>query len=136
MYRPSGLTALAVFNFILGGWAVISALLTAVAMAAKSQGQPGTEQLSDGLLAVNLGYLLADAGLLITAGIGYLKMKRVLGRWLGSGEAVFSLIYFGVAVAIVSSEGQPFSLAMLTSLVYPGLTLVLLNVVFRENLVN
>lgn len=136
MYRPSGLTALSVFNFILAGWGLLKLLGVAIVLAAGapkgSQAPPPPEF----LLLLSLGYLILDIGLMITAGIGYLKLKRVLGRWLGSVEAVLSLAYFAAVVAYVQSKGIPFDVRNLSALVYPGLTLVLLNVVFRENLVH
>lgn len=135
MYRPSGLTALSVFNFILAGWGLLKLLGVAIILAAGvpkgSQGPPPPQF----LLLLSLGYLILDIGLMVTAGIGYLKLKRVLGRWIGSAEAVVSLAYFVIVVTYAQSEGIPFDFRNLSALVYPGLTLVLLNVVFRENLV-
>ncbi|MDX9999930.1 MAG: hypothetical protein RBU30_01405 [Polyangia bacterium] len=136
MYRPSGLTALAVFNFVLAGWGLLKLLGVAIVLAAGTpkgaQGQPPPQF----LMLLTLGYLIFDIGLMVTAGIGYLKLKRFLGRWVGSIEAVVSLAYFVAVVAYVQSEGIPFDVRNLSALVYPGLTLVLLNIVFRENLVH
>jgi hypothetical protein len=136
MYRPGGLTALAVFNFVLSGWSLIKLLILLVVLGADAKARGGAKPPPEGLMYLTLGYLLVDIGLMIPAGIGYLKLKRLLGRWLGSTEALVSLIYFAVMVGYTQSEGVQFSFSNLSYLVYPGLTLVLLNVVFRENLVN
>lgn len=135
MYRPSGLTALAVFNFILAGWGLLKLLGVTIMLAAGNPEGAKAPPPPQFLLLLSLGYLIVDIGLMVAAGIGYLKLKRVLGRWLGSAEAVLSLFYFVAVVAYVQSEGIPFDVRNLSALVYPGLTLVLLNVVFRENLV-
>lgn len=136
MYRPGGLTALAVFNFVIGGWNVIRLLLLMVALSTTLPHSGHRPMPPQTLLYAQLFYLLGDAALLITSGIGYLKLKRFLGRWLGTADALWSLAFFGVALGITHNAGFPFSLSSLTMLVYPGITLVLLNVVFRENLVN
>lgn len=133
MYRPSGLTALAVFNFIIAGFYGLSVLGLLVLLANPDKRQPG---LTETYLYVNLLYAIVDTGLLITAGIGYLKLKKILGRWLGNVEAAFGLAFFAFALGYSLSLGQPFMFSSLKSLIYPGITLILLNVVFRENLVN
>lgn len=136
MYRPGGLTALAVFNFIIGGWNAIRLLLVMVALGTTLPHRGDAPMPPHSLLYAQLFYLLGDAALLIASGVGYLKLKRVLGRWIGTADALWSIAFFGVALSITRSAGFPFSLSSLTMLVYPGVTLVLLNVVFRENLVN
>jgi len=136
MYRPGGLTALAVFNFVIGGWNVIRLLLLMVVLSAGLPHQGDAPMPPRSLMLAQLFFLIGDAALLITSGVGYLKLKRFLGRWLGTADALWSLAFFGVMLAITRSAGFPFNLSSLTMLVYPGLTLVLLNVVFRENLVN
>jgi hypothetical protein len=130
------LTALAVFNFVLSGWSLIKLLVLLVVLGAGAEARGGGEPPPAVLLYLTLVYLLVDIGLMIPAGIGYLKLKRVLGRWVGSLQAVISLCYFAAVVTYTQSEGVQFTFSNLTYLVYPGLTLVLLNVVFRENLVN
>lgn len=137
MIRPSGLTALAVFNFVLAGWGLIKLLGVAIVLSVgATQGQDAPPPPPTGLMLMTLAYLIFDVGLMIVAAIGYLKLKRILGRWVGTGEAVFSLVYFAAMVIYVQSMGLPFALGNLSTLVYPCLTLVLLNVVFRENLVH
>lgn len=132
MNRPGGLTALAVFNFIIAGWSALQILGLAIILGGGARGEGPLPP--EFLLQLSLVYLIIDVGLLIVAGIGYLKLKRVMGRFLGSGEAVLGLIYLAVLVSYTQSEGVPFAFSNLTHLVYPALTLVLLNVVFRENL--
>ncbi|MFH2007184.1 MAG: hypothetical protein ABI333_11405 [bacterium] len=133
MYRPSGLTALAVFNFIIAGFYGLSVLGLLVLLANPDKRQPG---LTETYIYVNILYAIVDTGLLIIAGVGYLKLKKILGRWLGNIEACFGLAFFAFALSYSLSLGQPFMFSSLKSLIYPGITLILLNVVFRENLVN
>jgi hypothetical protein len=133
MYRPGGLTALAVFNFISAGFFVIAGLLLIATLAGAGKRPPG---MSESFLTMQTLYLFVDSGLLLVAGIGYLKMRRGMGRWLGTGEAIFSLLFFGYVLGYTLGQGQPFMFSALQQLIYPGITLVLLNWVFRENLVN
>ncbi len=138
MYRPSGLTALSVFNFILAGYNLLGVLGLFILLNQRASGAPahGAANLPDALIYLALAYRTVDLALLITAGVGYLKLKRVLGRWIGTTEALVSLVFFAVMVSYTRSQGVPFSFGYLSQLVYPGLTLLLLNVVFRRNLVN
>lgn len=109
------------------------ALLLAVMLA--SDGKRPVD-MSDSFLTMQTLYYFADGGLLLIAGIGYLKMRRGMGRWLGTGEACFSLLFFGYVLGYTLGQGAPFMFSALQQLVYPGITLVLLNWVFCENLVN
>lgn len=75
----------------------------------------------------------ACAGLLLAAGIGYLKQRR-WGRILGhvyavaSVAATFSAIYLLPGVA-----GGGFKFGALIAFVYPVLTILLLNTTFKED---
>ncbi len=133
MYRPGGLTALAVFNFIIAGLLGLGLLGLVIVLAGSGERPKGV---SDGYLYVRAVFLAGDVVLLVLAGVGYLRMKRVMGRWLGSAEAVYSLLFFGYVLSYTLGEGNPFMFSTLQQLIYPGITLVLLNLVFRENLVN
>ena len=84
--RPGGLTAIAVLNFVFGGFAVIGTLLflTASILVNKAASM-GHEMGGDvqtvgmGILYVNLLLLAAvvDALLLIASGVGYIKHEEV-----------------------------------------------------------
>jgi len=133
MYRPGGLTALAVINFVIAGLLGLGLLGLVIVLAGTGERPKGV---TEGYLYVRAFFLFGDVALLVLAGIGYLKMKRGLGRWLGSAEAVYSLVFFGYVLIFTLGEGHPFMFSTLQQLIYPGITLVLLNWVFRENLVN
>lgn len=133
MYRPGGLTALAVINFVIAGFLGLG-LLALVIVLGGAGDRP--KDVTDSYLYVRTLFLVGDVVLLLLAGIGYLKQKRVMGRWLGSAEAVYSLLFFGYVLGYTLGQGHPFMFSTLQQLIYPGITLVLLNWVFRENLVN
>lgn len=135
MNRPGGLTALAVFNFVIGGLYGLIGIIALIAFMRPAASAP-PQPVPSWVVGFRLGYLLVDVVLLILAGIGYLRLRRVLGRWLGTGEAMLGLLYFVFNIIVSVSMGFRFSFVLLTNLVYPGITLVLLNVVFRENLTN
>lgn len=70
--------------------------------------------------------------LLITSAVGYLGQKRFLGRSLGTAYAVVAVLGSVVGLA----TGQPFGISTVIGLVYPVLTLILLNTTFKDDLVN
>jgi hypothetical protein len=80
---------------------------------------------------------LVCGGLLIASGVGYLKLKKFLGRTLGNSFAVIRIAY-GIAVALYLPVeiGGGFGIGAIIGFVYPVLTLLLLNTVFKEDFVN
>ncbi len=141
--RPGGLTALAVFNFIFGGLGVLGALAllalvgAADAVLTAAEGVEGSEVTYDGpsvgIIYVSLLLGLTSAGLLITSGVGYLKQKLFLGRKLGNAYACLSLLNTVIGLAMI---GGGFGIGTIIGLIYPILTLALLNTTFKEDLVN
>ena len=134
--RPGGLTALAVLNFVFGGlyallllgaWAVIAAM-NATTEGEVTRASGG----SIGLLYVALLLGTVSVGLLIASGVGYLGQKKMLGRTLGTVYGALSLVGTGVGLA----GGSEFGIGTLIGLVYPVLTLILLNTTFKDDLVN
>ncbi len=141
--RPGGLTALAVLNVVFGGLGALAvlgmiALVGVVAGAANiaTDGEAGELMveagLSGGMLMVTIVLMAASCALLIVSGVGYLKQKRVLGRTMGTLYGILALL--GTAIGIAG--GQGFELATIIGLVYPVLTLILINTTFKEDLVN
>lgn len=141
--RPGGLTALAVFNFIFGGLGVIGALalLALIGAAevianeagsslAEASGEAGT---SVGILYISLVLMLVSAALLIASGVGYIKQKLFLGRKLGNAYACLSLLNTLIGLILI---GGGFGVGTIIGLVYPVLTLALLNSTFKDDLVN
>jgi hypothetical protein len=146
--RPGGLTALAVMNFIFGAFGILQ-ILAIAAMAAAYFAAPedakrgvdkGVKMILDlGLPAViaflSLAFLAAV--LEVMAGFGYLRQKRFLGRVLGNAFALLSIA--GNCIMVAASrgvEGMGVNLGALIGVLYPLLTLLLINTTFREDLVN
>lgn len=145
--RPGGLTALAVMNFVMGGWGLLVTLGFVANLAVLLDLIPKSAQLEEStehLVAIGIPGLVAilvlcflTASLLILSGIGYLKQKRLLGRTLGNTHAVTGMAYKILMATILSPEiGGGFQLETIIGLVYPLLTLLLLNTAFKRDLVN
>ena len=148
--RPGGLTALAVFNFIFGCLSVIGAfgslvLPRTLEMVANQPGISETQRQQMQALA-DIGpttlYLLAggsliSAILLIASGVGYLKLKKFLGRTLGNASALFGLAAaLASALWLAPQLGGGFNIASIINFIYPFVTLILLNTTFKEDFVN
>ena len=147
--RPGGLTALAVFNFIGGGvyalfflvMALVAAFLGAAADAASED--PDVQEMAKmweevgvGWFYLFLAYYAATAFLLIASGVGYIKQNRFWGRTLGTVYGVLAIV--GVlAYAVMAPEEADggFGLRAVVELIYPVLTVALLNTTFKEDFV-
>jgi hypothetical protein len=123
------LTALAVLNFVWGGLVFIGALIVFGTAGKVSQmlGVPANSLYLAGLLS------LLTSTLLIVSGVGYLGQKKVLGRILGNAYGAFSIISTVVNLVTVPNG---FGVGTVIGLIYPVLTLILLNTTFKDNLVN
>ncbi|HUH04857.1 MAG TPA: hypothetical protein VML75_22825 [Kofleriaceae bacterium] len=135
--RPGGLTALAVMNFVFGGFGGILALIQMATISAGAEvlaeGQASGEIPSNAVLyAFTLGSLVS-AALLITAGIGYLGLKRFLGRAMGNAYVAVSL---ASTIAEFFVSRSTFSVGTLVFMVYPIITVALINLTFREDFFN
>lgn len=147
--RPGGLTALAVINFVFAGFSVLSLLGTAALFALidkipTDQMDAVQREQIEALQNIGAGALvfifiinLLTGLLLLLSGIGYLKQKRVLGRMVGNAYAVISIAGNVVSAMMFAKElGGGFSIMTIVGLVYPILTLILLNTTFKEDLTN
>ncbi|MEO6597343.1 MAG: hypothetical protein ABIP94_21580 [Planctomycetota bacterium] len=151
--RPGGLTALAVLNFIFGGFGALGslgmlAILAFINSAAQSGSNPEAAKAQEAMAkaweetGVGVFYAMLALGtvtaiLLIASGVGYLKQKQFLGRTLGNAYAILSLVRSVVMAASVSEgAGGGFTIVTLVFIVYPVLTLVLLNGTFKHDFVN
>ncbi len=144
--RPGGLTALAVINFIFSGLGVITVMGLAVLFFAGAipdeEARLALEEAvaaigGQSMLVVSLVLNLITMVLLILSGIGYLKQKRFLGRTLGNGYALVSVIGSVIGMFLTPEEmGGGLNLGVVFGLLYPVLTLFLLNTTFKEDLVN
>ena len=147
--RPGGLTALAVINFIFSGWGLIGLLGLAAFFA--FVGKIPTDDMQEAQKAQmeafqNMGLpvfififalSLVSSVLLLLAGIGYLKQKKFLGRTIGNIYAVVNIISSVVSgILFAPALGGGFNIGTIIGLIYPVLTLILLNTTFKEDLTN
>lgn len=146
--RPGGLTALAVMNFIFGGMGLVEiigiAAMVGVYSAASDETRAQLDQAAAIVKEVGIPALFAILSLLLIAsvlevlsGFGYLKQKRVLGRYLGNGFALIAIAAHTIMTAATwGIEGMGLQLGTLLEILYPILTLALINTTFREDLVH
>jgi hypothetical protein len=132
--RPGGLTTLAVLNFIFGAWGLLYVVILVGAM--RSEGGLEREmrlslRADSATLWAHLMLRLLTAVLLIVSAVGYMGQKRFLGRVLGNAYAVVALLSTGLTLTHAEFDG-----GTLIGLVYPVLTLVLINTTFRDDLVS
>jgi hypothetical protein len=148
--RPGGLTALAVLNFIGGGFGLLSALGTAAALLvintmrddpevqnARHEMAKAVKEFGMGLFFALLAMSLLTSVLQIVAGIGYMSQKRGLGRGVGNAYALLAIaVNIATLVWLVNTPLGEFNLFTLVMLIYPVVTLFLLNVTFKEDFVH
>ncbi len=148
--RPGGLTALAVLNFIFGGFGAIGALglLAIMALlnvaAAEADLDENGRALADAWAEAGMPifYLIVattalSAFLLIASGVGYIKQKIVMGRMLGNAYAILAIVIAVIQGASLSAEaGGGFNIGTIVGLIYPLLTLALLNTTFKHDFTN
>jgi hypothetical protein len=147
--RPGGLTALAVINFIFSGWGFIGLIGLAAFFA--FIGKIPTDNMQEvqkaqieafqnmGIPVFIIIFLLSLVSnvLLLLAGIGYLKQKKFMGRTIGNLYAVINIISSVVTGILFSVDlGGGFNFGTIIGLIYPILTLILLNTTFKEDLTN
>jgi len=147
--RPGGLTALAVINFVFAGFGFLQFLGLAVFFALI--GKIPTEEMEETQRAqieafqemglpvyiFILVLTVITSVLLLVSGIGYLKQKKFMGWMIGNTYAVISIVSSIVAGAMFASElGGGFNIGTIIGLIYPIVTLVLLNTTFKEDLTN
>ena len=144
--RPGGLTALAVINLVLAGWGILGLLGFAATYAFRDRIPVGEMQEAQQAqmeafreMGLSVFVMLLAGGLivrllLLVAGIGYLKQKKILGRMVGNTYAVAGIIYsIASAMAFRAEVGGGFNISTMIGLIYPVVTLFLLNVTFRDD---
>lgn len=147
--RPGVLTALAVINFIFAALSILGILGTLftknfvsnMPMDQLSESQAAQivalQNMSGSVLAVIICTSIIFFLLLLLSGIGYLKMKRVLGRILGSVYGTAAVIYSILSTVVFTEEfGKSFGIMSIIGLIYPVLTLILINTVYKDDLVH
>jgi hypothetical protein len=146
--RPGGLTALAVINFVFVGLGLIGVLMLAAFFA--FIGMLPTDEMPEeqraqieafqnmGLPVFILSFVLSivSSVLLLVSGIGYLKQKKIMGRMVGNTYAVVSIVSSVVSGMMFAAElGGGFNIGTIIGLIYPVVTLILLNTTFRDDLI-
>jgi hypothetical protein len=149
--RPGGLTALAVFNFIFSGlnligllgWIVILFVIIGIIpteqMNEIQKTQMGAfENLGIPMFIFILVLSIVSGILLLLSGIGYLKQKKVMGRLLGNLYAIINIISSIISGILIDDPeiGGGFNLMTIAGLIYPVLTLILINTTFKDDLTN
>jgi hypothetical protein len=86
-----------------------------------------------GMIYVSLALSLVSVLLLIVSGVGYLGLKKMLGRTMGNAYAVVSIASSVIGIVMLNTG---FGLSTIIGLVYPVLTLILLNTTFKDDFVN
>jgi len=147
--RPGGLTALAVLNLVFAGWGFLSLLAFGAFLALRDRiptdnmddtqraQMEALQEMSLSAFGIIIALSVVANVLLLVAGIGYLKQKRILGRMVGNGYAIVSIISSVVSARMFTAEmGGGVNIATLIGLIYPVVTLILLNTTFRDDLTN
>jgi hypothetical protein len=147
--RPGGLTALAVINFVFSGWGLIGLMGLAAAFAfmgmIPTEGMPEKDKaqleafqnMGAPVFVMIFVLTIISSTLLLISGIGYLKQKKVLGRMMGNAYAVITIVSSIVSAMMFATEfGGGFNIGTIIGLIYPVLTLILINTTFRDDLVN
>ena len=147
--RPGGLTALAVINFVFSGWGMLGLLFLAGFFALI--GMIPTDQMDEtqrmqieafqnmGIPVFIVIFILSLVSnvLLLLSGIGYIKQKKIMGRWLGNAYGIISIVSSVISGFLFPSDiGGGFNIMAIVGLIYPVLTLILLNTTFKDDLTN
>ena len=147
--RPSGLTALAVINFVFSGWGFIGLLGLAAFFAfigkiptddmqeAQRTQFEAFQNMGLSVFVIIFALSLISSVLLLLSGIGYLKQKKFLGRTIGNAYAAITIVSSVISGMMFAPEmGGGFNIGTIIGLIYPVLTLILLNTTFRDDLTN
>ena len=119
--RPTGLVVLAVINFVFAALTVPSLLLHVFAPQVLEQGN----------LQLNVYTILSPtitAALLVTSGIGFLRMSYKLGFIVGLVFAIGSLLNILVFNALRGFQGFQLHIP---SMIYPVVLILLLTIRYR-----
>ena len=124
--RPVGLTLMAILNFIFGGLGIVSLFII---FQIYRMGDTAVQFWApEGALAIALRPI--NVLLIFASGVGYLSRSKFLGWGLGNAYACMAIVTV-IAGAISSEVLTPMSAFWL---IYPTLTLILVNTVFKKDL--
>ena len=150
MDRPGGLTALAVLNFIFSAFGILAVLLLitgflvgrAFSADREKMGEAQRQQVEalDEMGAAQVIGLysleLVTRIILGIAGFGYLTQRKILGRMFGNVYGVIGIVSSACTALVLHPElGGGFSLATITALVYPLITLLWINTTFKDDFI-
>lgn len=131
--RPGGLTALAVLNFVFAGLGLLGLLAVLALLSAVDKGLSDNGQhISAGAVYAGLAFGIVRMLLMLAAGVGYLGMKK-WGRTAGNLYAILGIADTAIAIALLHTG---FGIGAIIGLIYPVLTLILINTTFKDDLVN
>lgn len=142
--RPGGLTALAVLHFVFGGKRIADTLgFVAMRSLRDQMDDRKPREIADALAAVDatafttVSMLAVLTGLaMIAAGVGCLKLRARLGRRLGTIAALATIgVTIAYAMLLRGTRAGDFTLLTIVQLLFPLLTLFLLNVTFKDEFV-
>ena len=146
--RPGGLTALAVINFVFVGLGLIGVLMLAAFFAfigmiptddmpeAQRTQIEAFQNMGVAVFIIIFVLSIVSSVLLLVSGIGYLKQKKIMGRMVGNTYAVVSIVSSVVTGMMFAAElGGGFNIGTIIGLIYPVVTLILLNTTFRDDLI-
>ena len=137
--RPTGLLVLAILNFVFAGMGAIGLPILIIMALLKDridnpEIQEAMAQMPEGgALYLTLALGLAEVTLLTISGIGYLKQKRFMGRHMANLYSLVAMSNVGISI-FTGPQGLKF--LSLFGIIYPVLTLIFVNTVFRDDLVN
>jgi hypothetical protein len=146
--RPGGLTALAVINFIFAGLGIIGSGFSLFSRSMigniSTNGMPEAQRakieafqrIDPSLYSIMIFLGIISALLLLLSGIGYLKQKRVLGRIIGNVYGFYGILSVIVSYLIIPKELGGQGIWSIIGIIYPTLTLILLDTVFKNDLNN
>ena len=148
-HRPGGLTALGVLNFVFSAWGFLGLLGMIVLFA--FIGRLPTDQMDEtqraqfealqeigaSVWVLILALSVVSNILLLVSGIGYLKQKKIMGRMMGNGYAILSIVSSIASGMMFTGEmGGGFNIGTMIGLIYPMVTLFLLNATFADDFPN
>jgi hypothetical protein len=136
MTRPRGLTVLAVTNFLCALLAMLGAKIS-YDLAVDGIFGDANRSLSEatGLEKLSMVTSMAIALLLLLSGIGYLQLRRVLGRFVGNLYVLVSLTTAVAALALGGAVGIA-HLIVIACMIHPILTAVMINGEYKSTLVS
>ncbi len=143
--RPSGLTTLAVVNFVFAGFDVLGGLgVFATAVAANLDEvwrnlEPKVEILRADyirLLVLTGAWALVESALLAVLGVGLLRQSRRWGFFFGNAYGALGIAGTVALTVTLPAElvAEERALQTLTGIFYPAFMLLLVNLVFRRDL--